>query len=130
MIRAVLFDVGGVIISSPFEAFSRYEADHGLPDGFIRGLNSTNPDTNAWAHLERGDVSLPDDPTLLSELAALRYSYAASAKLQLEPKEQAKARLGRSPDLADAVALAIWAADSGAASGAGLLLRTLHGGAR
>jgi putative hydrolase of the HAD superfamily len=57
VIRAVLFDVGGVIISSPFESFSRYEAGHGLPDGFIRKLNSTNPDTNAWAHLERGDVS-------------------------------------------------------------------------
>jgi putative hydrolase of the HAD superfamily len=56
VIRAVLFDVGGVIITSPFESFSRYEAEHGLPDGFIRKLNSTNPDTNAWAHLERGDV--------------------------------------------------------------------------
>ncbi len=60
MIRAVLFDVGGVIITSPFESFSRYEADHGLPDGFIRTLNSTNPDTNAWAHLERGDVSFDE----------------------------------------------------------------------
>ena len=60
MIRAVLFDVGGVIITSPFESFSRYEAAHGLPDGFIRRLNSTNPDTNAWAHLERGDVSFDE----------------------------------------------------------------------
>jgi putative hydrolase of the HAD superfamily len=60
VIKAVLFDVGGVIITSPFESFSRYEADHGLPDGFIRKLNSTNPDTNAWAHLERGDVSFDE----------------------------------------------------------------------
>ena len=60
MIKAVLFDVGGVIITSPFEAFSRYEGDAGLPDGFIRTLNSTNPDTNAWAHLERGDVSFDE----------------------------------------------------------------------
>jgi len=60
MIRAVLFDVGGVIITSPFESFSRYERDNGLPDGFIRTLNSTNPDTNAWAHLERGDVSFDE----------------------------------------------------------------------
>ena len=60
MIRAVLFDVGGVIITSPFESFSRYEGQHGLPDGFIRKLNSTNPDTNAWAHLERGDVSFEE----------------------------------------------------------------------
>jgi putative hydrolase of the HAD superfamily len=60
VIRAVLFDVGGVIITSPFDAFSRYETGHGLPDGFIRKLNSTNPDTNAWAHLERGDVSFDE----------------------------------------------------------------------
>ena len=60
MIRAVLFDVGGVIITSPFESFSRYEADAGLPDGFIRKLNSTNPDTNAWAQLERNAVSFDE----------------------------------------------------------------------
>lgn len=57
-IRAVFFDFGGVILSSPFEAFARYEAEHGLPDGFIRHLNSTNPDANAWARLERSEVDL------------------------------------------------------------------------
>jgi putative hydrolase of the HAD superfamily len=60
LIRAALFDVGGVILTSPFEAFSRYEAEHGLPDGFIRGINSTNPDTNAWARLERSDVTFDE----------------------------------------------------------------------
>ncbi|MBK9178989.1 MAG: HAD-IA family hydrolase [Acidimicrobiales bacterium] len=58
MIRAALFDFGGVILSSPFEAFARYEQANGLPDGFIRGLNATNPDTNAWARLERSEVDL------------------------------------------------------------------------
>jgi putative hydrolase of the HAD superfamily len=57
MIRAVLWDFGGVILSSPFEAFNRYEAEHGLPGDFIRSVNATNPDTNAWALLERSDVS-------------------------------------------------------------------------
>jgi len=57
VIRAVIFDLGGVVFTSPFEAFARYEREHGLPDGFIRGLNTTNPDTNAWARLERADVS-------------------------------------------------------------------------
>jgi putative hydrolase of the HAD superfamily len=57
MIRAVLWDFGGVILSSPFEAFNRYEAEHGLPTDFIRSVNATNPDTNAWALLERSDVS-------------------------------------------------------------------------
>jgi putative hydrolase of the HAD superfamily len=57
-IRAALFDFGGVILSSPFEAFSRYERESGLPDGFLRRLNATNPDSNAWARLERNEVDL------------------------------------------------------------------------
>jgi putative hydrolase of the HAD superfamily len=55
-IRAVIFDFGGVILTSPFEAFARYEHDNGLPDGFLRRLNATDPDTNAWARLERNEV--------------------------------------------------------------------------
>ena len=60
MIEAVLWDFGGVILSSPFEAFNAYEADAGLPTDFIRTVNATNPHTNAWALLERSDVS-PDE---------------------------------------------------------------------
>jgi putative hydrolase of the HAD superfamily len=57
-ITAALFDFGGVILTSPFEAFARYERDQGLPDGFIRRLNATNSDDNAWAKLERSEVTL------------------------------------------------------------------------
>ena len=57
-VRAVLFDFGGVITASPFEAFRAYENDNGLPEGFIRTLNATNPDSNAWARLERSEVDL------------------------------------------------------------------------
>ena len=57
MIRATLWDFGGVILSSPFAPFSRYEEQRGLPDGFIRRLNATNHHVNAWAHLERGDIT-------------------------------------------------------------------------
>ena len=56
MIRAVLFDFGGVISSSPFEAFAHLETERGLPVDFIRTVNATNPDTIAWARLERGEV--------------------------------------------------------------------------
>ena len=59
-IRAVLFDFGGVISASPFEAFAHYEQANNLPADLIRTLNATNPDTNAWAHLERNDVSFED----------------------------------------------------------------------
>ena len=57
MIRAVLFDFGGVILTSPFEGFNRYEDEVSLPRDTIRWLNATNPDTNAWARFERGELS-------------------------------------------------------------------------
>jgi putative hydrolase of the HAD superfamily len=55
-IRAALFDFGGVIMTSPFDAFARYEREQGLPEGFLRGLNARNSDHNAWARLERSEV--------------------------------------------------------------------------
>ena len=56
MIDAVGFDFGGVLSGSPFEAFARYEREQRLPEGFIRGLNATNHDDNAWARLERNEL--------------------------------------------------------------------------
>ena len=57
-VQAVIWDFGGVISSSPFEAFARFEAERGLPKDFLRTVNATNPDTNAWARLERSEVDL------------------------------------------------------------------------
>jgi putative hydrolase of the HAD superfamily len=59
-IEAVLWDFGGVILTSPFEAFNRYEEERGLPTDLIRTVNSNNPDSNAWARLERNDIG-PDE---------------------------------------------------------------------
>jgi putative hydrolase of the HAD superfamily len=58
MFSAVLFDFGGVILSSPFQAFARYERRNQLPENFIRSVNATDPDTNAWARLERNELDL------------------------------------------------------------------------
>jgi putative hydrolase of the HAD superfamily len=55
-VEAVLFDFGGVLSTSPFDAFERHEKSRGLPPGFIRSLNATNHHDNAWARLERNDV--------------------------------------------------------------------------
>jgi putative hydrolase of the HAD superfamily len=60
VIKAVMWDFGGVLTTSPFDAFARYEAERGLPTDFIRGINATNPDTNAWARLERNDISVDE----------------------------------------------------------------------
>jgi putative hydrolase of the HAD superfamily len=54
-IQAVIWDFGGVISSSPFEAFARFEQARGLPKDFLRTVNATNPHENAWARLERSE---------------------------------------------------------------------------
>lgn len=56
--QAVLWDFGGVILSSPFEAFNRYEAEAGLPRDFIRRVNAVDPDHNAWALMERAEIDM------------------------------------------------------------------------
>ena len=53
---AVIFDFGGVITSSPFEAFNRLEAERGLPHDFVRKVNTSDPDDNAWARFERAEI--------------------------------------------------------------------------
>lgn len=53
---AVLFDFGGVITTSPFEAFARLEAQRGLPAGLVRRINAADPDGNAWALFERAEI--------------------------------------------------------------------------
>jgi putative hydrolase of the HAD superfamily len=52
----VIFDFGGVVTSSPFEAFARLERERGLPQDFIRRINAADPDTNAWARFERSEI--------------------------------------------------------------------------
>ena len=77
--EAVIFDFGGVITSSPFEAFARFEAASGLPDGTIRGLNATNPDDNAWAKFERAEIG-PDEFDQLFSNEATAAGYAITGK--------------------------------------------------
>lgn len=97
-IRAVLFDFGGVILSSPFEAFRRYEAEHGLPPDTIRTINATDPDTNAWAKLERNEVGIDGFATLFeAEAAALGFEVDGRRVLSLLAGELR-------PEMAEAVA--------------------------
>jgi putative hydrolase of the HAD superfamily len=56
MIEAVICDFGGVITTSPFEAFARFEAERGLPADIIRRTNAANHLENAWAKFERAEI--------------------------------------------------------------------------
>ncbi len=83
-IRAVFWDFGGVILSSPFEAFNAYEEAQGLPRDIIRQINATNPDRNAWARLERSEISPVEfDRIFAEEAAALGYQIPGADVLGL-----------------------------------------------
>src|SRR5580704_13520641 len=58
MFEAVIWDFGGVLTSSPFEAFARFEAERGLPADIIRRTNANNHLENAWAKFERAEVDI------------------------------------------------------------------------
>ncbi len=77
-VTAVLFDLGGVVFESPMGAFTAYEEAVGLPPGLIRRINSTDPDTNAWARAERGEITPAQfREAFAAEADALGYSIDA-----------------------------------------------------
>lgn len=84
MIDAVIWDFGGVISSSPFEAFARFESARGLPRDFLRTVNATNPHENAWARLERSELDLPGfDEAFAIESRALGHEVRGADVLPL-----------------------------------------------
>ena len=84
MIKAVLWDFGGVITSSPFEAFNRFEQSNGLPIDIIRKINSTNPETNAWALLESSKISVDEfDQKFAEEAKHLGHAIGGADVLSL-----------------------------------------------
>ena len=56
--KAIIWDFGGVITSSPFDAFNEFEEVNGLPKDIIRIINSENPDMNAWAQFESNSITI------------------------------------------------------------------------
>lgn len=55
--RAVIFDLGGVVLESPLPAIAAFEANAGLPPRFISRLVVEGGDNGPWARLERGELS-------------------------------------------------------------------------
>jgi len=66
MYRAVIFDLGGVVYPSPFEAFDAYDVDAGLAPGTVRALIKTSSESGAWAALERGELAMDEFFELLA----------------------------------------------------------------
>ena len=69
--KAIIWDFGGVITSSPFDAFNEFEEVNGLPKDIIRTINSENPDMNAWAQFESNSITIDQfDDLFLKEAKA------------------------------------------------------------
>jgi putative hydrolase of the HAD superfamily len=104
-VTAVIFDLGGVLTESPMHAFAAYEAEAGLPEGLIRQLNSTDPDTNAWARFERNELDVAGfSAAFEAEAAALGHRVEAARVLEalrgeLRPSMVAAVRRLREADL-------------------------------
>ena len=78
----VIFDFGGVITASPFEAFNRLEEERGLPRDLVRRINAADPDGNAWAKFERAEIDAAAFDTLFAaEAKALGHDLEGEAVL-------------------------------------------------
>ena len=93
-IRAVIFDIGGVIQESPLEFIKDFEGRNGLPEGFFAGIvgnYAARPD-GAWQRLERGELLLDEFCRIFdSEIASLGYSVSTAA-MMLEMADYVVAR--------------------------------------
>jgi putative hydrolase of the HAD superfamily len=57
-IRAVIFDLGGVVVGSPLQAIAAYEHATGLSAGVVNRVVVSSGSTGAWSRLERGELAL------------------------------------------------------------------------
>ncbi len=57
-IRAIIFDLGGVVLGSPLHAIADYERELGLPANFVNRVVADTAPTGAWSRLERGEISM------------------------------------------------------------------------
>ena len=58
--RAVIFDLGGVVLDSPLHAIARYERELGIPAGFVNRVVIEAGSGGAWPRLERGELPMEE----------------------------------------------------------------------
>lgn len=68
--RAVLFDLGGVVLGSPFPAITRYEREVGATPGSITQAIFDAGDEGAFQRLERGEFGVETFADLFREQCA------------------------------------------------------------
>jgi putative hydrolase of the HAD superfamily len=124
MFKAVIFDLGGVVFPSPFDAFDEYDANNGLEPGTVRALIRTSSETGAWASLERGELTMTEFATALEAEAAAAGFVLDTARLmqtvggRFGPRPEMMTAIGRIRDQGLRIAALTnnWATEGGAAT--------------
>ena len=57
-IRAVVFDLGGVVLGSPLHAIAAYERENGVPENLVNRVVADTAPNGAWSRLERGEIEM------------------------------------------------------------------------
>jgi putative hydrolase of the HAD superfamily len=82
-IRAVIFDLGGVVLGSPLHAIADYEREHGIRAGAVNRVVANTGPAGAWSRLERGLFDLAAfAPAFEAECAAAGFAIDARALMQ------------------------------------------------
>lgn len=127
-LRAVIFDLGGVVMGSPLHAIAAYEQGEGIPAGFVNRLVVTTGAGGAWSRLERGELSLDAFFTAFdAECAAAGRPLTARAMMarigaaaQPRPRMLAAIRTIRARGLRTSALTNNWIGETGATRSGGL----------
>jgi epoxide hydrolase-like predicted phosphatase len=131
--KAVIFDLGGVVLDSPLHAIARFERECGIPVGFVNRVVVDTGPSGAWSRLERGELRVEawvpeferDCRAAGRELDAGRMMEAIRGASQPRPAMLAAIRAIRARGLRVGALTNNWVADEPADSRLGQDLRSL-----
>jgi epoxide hydrolase-like predicted phosphatase len=87
-VKAVIFDLGGVVFDSPLAFIRDYEVRHGLPENIVaRVVGGYGGEQGAWQRLERGELMLPEFCEHMDRDAAAMGAVMSTADLMLRMAE-------------------------------------------
>ena len=81
--RAVIFDLGGVVLGSPLHAIRDYEREKEIPEGFVNRVVVSTGHTGAWSRLERGELDVESFiPAFDKDCAEARPAFSAREMME------------------------------------------------
>ncbi|MEM1245480.1 MAG: HAD family phosphatase [Acidobacteriota bacterium] len=87
--KAVIFDLGGVVVGSPLHAIRDFEAERGIQDGTVNRHVAGSAPHGAWHRLERGELTMGDDffAAFDSELGELGHADFSTREMMARIRE-------------------------------------------